>query len=116
MAEADPGIVGAVTDANYKTIAESAAASMAHIYTSMAQLASEGAAAASRRINMADAAMGAYLKNMNEMDPSEAISNVKALQSDLPSELAKLGSAIAQIQQTMKGAQTTPPPTTATGV
>lgn len=111
MAEPDPGIVQSVINGNHKTIAEAGSFAVASMFQTMAQLMAEQAASAGRRTNMADAAMASYLKNMNEIDPSEAVSTVKELQGDLPSQLANLGSVIAQIQQMMKGAQTTPPPT-----
>ena len=45
------------------------------------------------------------------LQPAEASAQTNVLTSGLASELAKLGASIAAIQQTLKGAQTTPPVT-----
>jgi hypothetical protein len=50
-------------------------------------------------------------EDINEKTPTNAVSDVKTLEASLAPKLADLGSAIASIQQLMKGAQTTLPET-----
>jgi len=97
--------VEAVNVGNVKTIAEAAAHSMALVF--------EGQAAHFNRMNMlAESLMSVACKNLHELDPTQAISQVKALTgNDIASQITALTSAIASIQQMLKGAQTTPPTT-----
>jgi len=101
----DPGVVDAVTNSNFKNVAEAPA-----FY---AGLAMGDAVAHQRAVNaVREAALAAALKNFADIDPLEAVSALKVISgNDLAQQLSAMGSAIAQIQQLMKGAQTTPPPT-----
>ena len=101
----DPGVMDAVTNSNFKNLAEAPA-----FYASLAM----GDAVAHQRAMNAirEATIAAQLKNLSEIDPIEALSVLKATSgNDLAQQMAALGSVIAQIQQVVKGAQTTPPPT-----
>lgn len=52
------------------------------------------------------------LKSVVETDPTESVAIQKVLSgNDLAQQLGQLGTIIAQLQQAMKGAQTTPPVT-----
>jgi hypothetical protein len=113
---ADQGLIDSVANSNTKTVAEASAYAMAQIFQQVALNFSEASASSNRRSAMADAAMGQVLKKMGEVDITEAIAIAKAVPSDLSGQLAQLGAVIAQVQQVVKTAQTTPPPTTATGV
>ena len=72
---------------------------------------------ARRTTQMADQALGMTLKGMVELDPTQAISQVKAFTGfdnasqshDLGRTFADLGAAVSAIQQMVKGAQSTPP-------
>ena len=64
------------------------------------------------RLNLiAESSLGQILNTMNSLDPTEAASVSSVISSDLAKALANLGSAVAGIQQLMKGAQTTIPET-----
>lgn len=59
-----------------------------------------------------NAAMGRLNQTVVEEDPTDAVSKQKILTgNDLGGTLAQLGAVIAQLQQVMKGAQSTPPET-----
>lgn len=61
---------------------------------------------------LAETLLSVACKGLLEVDPAEAVSTLKMLTGDdIGQKLASLGSVIASIQQTMKGAQTTPPVT-----
>ena len=93
----DPGVVDAVVNSNFKTLAEQVAVN---------------AAAHQNRLNLiAESSLGQILNRMNAIDPAEAASISTVIRSDLAKALADLGGAVAGIQQMMKGAQTTPPVT-----
>lgn len=112
MAEvANPQITDTISIDNMKTIGEAGSFAIGQQMIIMTQLTADSVAAAARRNALADGYMGQALKMMAEVDPVEAASLAKTLNADLPNVLAQLGTAIAQIQQVLKGAQTTPPPT-----
>lgn len=68
----------------------------------------------SRAIENFNTTMGMLNKALVEEDPTDAVSKQKILSgNDLVQQLGQLGSLIAQLQQTMKGAQSTPPETAA---
>lgn len=50
-------------------------------------------------------------KYVLEADPAEAMSIQKLFSDGVSAQIAQLGAAIASIQQSMKGAQSTPPET-----
>jgi len=55
---------------------------------------------------------GQLAKSLLEIDPMEALAWVKgSTGNDIASTLSTLGATVAQLQQIMKGAQTTPPET-----
>ena len=62
---------------------------------------------------LAEANLSRATRATIEEDPMEAVAAQKILSgNDLGSTLAALGAVVAQLQQVMKGAQTTPPNTT----
>ena len=93
----DQGVLDAVTNANFKSVAE------------MGTLAALGHA---NRLNLiAESSLGQILNRMNALDPEEAASIAGVVSSDLSEKLGELSSAVANAQQLMKGAQTTLPET-----
>lgn len=101
---ADQGIIDSVSNDNVKTVAGQPAV--------LANLSLQNLVAHQNRMHIiAEAATGNIVRRMTELDPSEAASILKTTQADLPAQVAGLAEAIAAIQQQMKGAQTTPPPT-----
>lgn len=94
-----------VAVSNLKTLGEALSASIT--------LSVQNAVSHQQRVNaIAEGALQAWTKNMSEVDPIQAVSTLKTLTgNDLAQQLAQLSAAIAQIQQGIKGAQTTPPPT-----
>lgn len=93
----DPGILDSVTNSNFKTLAE--------------QVAVNAAGHQQRLQLLAEASLGRILKNMNEPDVEEAAAVRTISTSDLAGKIAELASAVAGIQQMLKGAQTTLPET-----
>lgn len=61
---------------------------------------------------LAEASLAQQLNRMNSLDPAEAASISGVVSSDLAEKMGELSGAVANAQQLMKGAQTTPPPTT----
>lgn len=97
-----------VASVNLKVLGEQTAA--------LSNLAFANAVSHQNRMNvLAEAVVGRIAKDMAEVDPSESVAIQKLLSgNDLAQNLSALGSAIAQIQQLVKGAQTTPPVTAGT--
>lgn len=101
----NPAVVDAVTAANFKAVAEQVA-----VATNL--MMHEAVAGFGRRAALADAYLAVALKNAHEIDPSEAIANVKALTgNDAADQLSKLLAALASGQQASKVAGNTPPVT-----
>ena len=97
--------VEAVNVANVKTIAEMAA-------WSTAQSMKDHVSHAKRLDILAETYLARALKSADEVDPEQAAATLKLLTgNDLAAGLASLGTVIAQLQQVVKGAQTTPPAT-----
>ncbi len=97
MATLDPGVIESVINSNFKILAEQVATN---------------AAAHQNRLNLiAESSIGQIVNKMNSLDPVEAASVSTVVRSDLSQAIAALGAAVASIQQYVKGAQTTPPPT-----
>jgi len=93
----DQGILDAVANNNLKAIAE---------------MGTLNALSHQNRCNLiAESSLGQILNRMNALDPSEAASISGVVSSDLSEKLGELSGAVANAQQLMKGAQTTPPPT-----
>lgn len=93
----DQGILDAVTNSNFKTLGE--------------MVATNAGAHQNRLMLIAESSLGQILNRMNALDPVEAASVSTVVRSDLAKAVADLGSAVAAIQQYMKGAQTTLPET-----
>ena len=93
----DQGVLDAVTNANFKSIAE---------------MGTLNALAHQNRLNLiAESSLGQILNRMNSLDPEEAASISGVVSSDLSEKLGEMSAAVANAQQLIKGAQTTPPPT-----
>jgi len=105
MATIDPSTFEAVNNANYKAFAETG--------TFMLQQFLQDSVDHRRRVNaLSEAHLASALKNMSEVDPTEAIAQVKQLTgNDLGKQMADLGSVVAALQQLVKAAQSTPPET-----
>jgi hypothetical protein len=93
----DQGVLDAVTNSNFKA---------------MAELGTQIALGHHNRLNLlAEASMGQMLNKMNSLDPTEAVAIRDVATSDLAEKLGELGGMVASLQQLMKGAQTTLPQT-----
>ena len=97
-----------VTNTNFKVIAGGPAAG-----SSIAQHLAQIDAVDRQRMlgTIANAAMAEALLQRAGIDVSEAVATSKVVRSDLGEVSAQLSALVAMIQQMMKGAQTTPPPT-----
>ena len=96
----DQGVLDAVTNSNFKSVAE---------------MGTINALGHQNRLNLlAEASLGQILNRMNSLDPTEAAAISGVVSSDLSEKLGELSGAVANAQQLMKGAQSTPPET-ATG-
>ncbi len=93
----DQGVLDAVTNSNFKTIAE---------------MGTVNALGHQNRLQLlAEASLGQILNKMNSLDPTEAAAITGVVSSDLAEKLGELTGVIATAQQQMKGAQTTLPET-----
>jgi len=93
----DQGVLDAVTNANFKTIAE---------------MGTLNALGHQNRLNLiAESSLGQILNRMNALDPEEAAAIAGVVSSDLAEKIGELSGAVASAQQLMKGAQTTIPVT-----
>ena len=95
----DPGVVDSVVNSNFKAIAEQVATNvLGHQH---------------RLQILAEKALGNTLMAMDNVQTSvpQGLGIQAAESGGLSSQIASLGSAIAALQQLVKGAQTTPPPT-----
>ena len=104
----DAGVIDAVVNSNFKTIAEMAAVGLAQAGALQAQ----NLAAHQQRLQLlAESSLAQQLNRMNALDPEEAASISKVEKSDIAKQITELGSQVAALQQLMKGAQTTLPET-----
>lgn len=96
-------VVQSVAESNFKNLSDGAAFAV--------NLAYQDAVAHQRSVNsLREAALGAALKGLVELDPGEALSQVKALSgNDLGSTIVQLLASLASSQQQSKVAQSTPP-------
>jgi hypothetical protein len=96
-------VVQSVSEANFKNLADGAAFAV--------NLSYQDAVAHQRSVNaLREAALGSALKGLVELDPAQALSQVKALSgNDLASQLLQLISALGGTQQAAKVSQSTPP-------
>jgi len=93
----DQGVLDAVTNANFKSLAE---------------MGTINALGHQNRLNLlAESSLGQILNRMNALDPSEAAAIGGVVSSDMGEKLGELSAAVANAQQLMKGAQSTPPET-----
>ncbi len=93
----DQGVLDAVTNANFKSLAE---------------MGTIGALGHRARLDLiAESSLGQILNRMNALDPSEAASISGVVSSDMAEKMGELSAAVANAQQLMKGAQTTLPET-----
>ena len=93
----DQGVLDAVTNSNFKSIAE---------------MGTLNALAHQNRVNViAEASLGTILERLNTLDPTEAAGVTAVQAGDLSEKLGELSAAVANAQQLMKGAQTTLPET-----
>ena len=93
----DPGILDAVTNSNFKTIAEMATINLIGHQNRLQMI--------------AESSLGKILENMNTLDPTEAAGIAGVVNADLAEIIGSLSSAVANAQQLMKGAGNTPPVT-----
>lgn len=78
----------------------------------LAEMAAINALSHQNRLQLlAESSMGQILNKMNNLDPAEANSIATVTNAGLANKLSELSAAIANTQQLIKGAQTTPPPT-----
>jgi len=112
----ESSVVDAVSNANFKNIAEAGA-----FYSGLSM---RDAVESQRRMSViADQAVGALLKQYNEIDAGEALALVKAntgydkasQMHDLNRTLASFGATLGAIQMSIKTAQTTNPQTGSVG-
>jgi len=93
----DAGMMDSVTNANFKILAEAATQNMV---------------SHQNRLNMlAESSLAQMLNKLNGLDPTEAAAVTKVSESGLAEQLASMGAAIASIQMSLKGAQSTLPET-----
>lgn len=108
-------IVDTISIENLKSVAGQGAI-LANLATANAvsnqQIAQQNATSHQQAMNaLLLATVGALTNMMTSNDPTQAMSDVKILQSSLDQKIAELGASIASIQQLVKGAQSTPPET-----
>lgn len=116
MATVNEQVTDAVTQSNVKTIAEAPAESQALLSKMMASaagLAMQNAVAHQQQMNaISQAATTVAVNKLLNMDPSEALSLVKANSgNDVAQQMQQLLAALNSGQQGVKSAQTTPPVT-----
>lgn len=93
----DQGVLDAVTNANFKSVAEQATINMLG-HQQRLQI-------------LAESSLGQILNKMNNLDPAEAASISGVVSADMAEKIGELSAAVANSQQLMKGAQTTLPET-----
>ena len=102
----DPSVVSSVVNANFKVLAETAQTGLAQA----GALAAQDAVSHQRSMNMIrESYLMEGLGQRAGLDTAEAVATKKVAEADLSRTVSELGSAIAAIQQLLKGAQTTPP-------
>ena len=104
----DAGVVDTVINSNFKVVAEGPTAG-----ASLAQhLAAIDAVDRQRTLGViSNAAIMESLLSKAGTDIQEAVANSKIARSDIGEVNTQLNAIVAMIQQMMKGAQSTPPPT-----
>lgn len=104
MGQLDEGVVNGVLNANFKAVAETTALVANRMNQDMAQHQAE-------TTKLGIASLAQQLERANGLDPTEAASIHGVVNSTLAGKIDELGSAVASLQQIMKGAQTTLPET-----
>jgi hypothetical protein len=100
----DESVVAAVVNENFKNVAGMSALT--------AGIASQNLVSHQRAMDaIREAFQAESMLQRAGVDPTEAIASRNIITSDIGKLLVELSSAVAAIQQMMKGAQTTPPPT-----
>ena len=100
MAVLDEGVISSVINSNFKSLAE---------------LVATNAVGHQHRLQIiAETALTKSIEAIHGTSVAEGLGISAAQRGDLAKQLTDLGAAVAAIQQQMKGAQTTPPPTTGT--
>ena len=98
-------VVETVAVTNIKTVGEMAA-------WSTAQAMKDHVSHSKRLDILAETYLSRALKSADEVDPEQAAATLKLLTgNDLAQTLSSFGAVVAQLQQIVKGAQTTPPVT-----
>ena len=97
----DQGVIDAVTNANFKSLAERIAVN---------------AVSHDHRLQLiAEASIGQIVNRMNSVDPIQAASVARVHRTPSGDASTDVALAVALAQQLMKGAQTTPPVTAPVG-
>lgn len=97
----DQGVLDAVVNSNFKTLAERVAVN---------------AASHDHRLQLlAESSLGQILNRMNSLDPTEAAAVARVHRTPSGDTANDVAMAVALAQQLMKGAQTTPPVTAPQG-
>ena len=104
MAQLDEGVVSAVINENFKT-----GAGLPSLVNNLAAI---NAQSHNKMLDsIREVAFGELVMQRAGLDVSEAVAAKKVSEADLGRSLGELGSAIAALQQIIKTAQSTPPPT-----
>lgn len=104
----DPTIVDDVANSNFKVVANSVASGIAQA----GSLAALNAASHQHALNLiSQAFLAEAIMPRAGVDIAESVGVKKVAEADLSRSIDELGSAIAALQQIVKGAQTTPPVT-----
>lgn len=102
MAQLDQSTLESVANANYKVLAEAPAVLFNQMLSDSVDH--------RRRVNaLSEAALGQALKGMTEVDPTEAIAQVKQLTgNDLAAQISQLAASVATIQETLRTVRPAP--------
>lgn len=109
-------VVDSVAATNFKTLAEGAAfyanLGMANAVADQQAARQDHQSHRNRMSILAEAALAKSIKNLDSLTPAEAVSDTQEFSNNgLAAQLSSLGSAIAGIQEFLKGANTVPPQT-----
>ena len=100
----DEGVKDSVTNSNFKNVADAPGWSQA--------LAMQNAVAHQNRVNLiAEAAVGNIVRRLSELTIADAKAQEMVATGDLANKIAEVGAAVASLQASIKGGQTTPPET-----
>lgn len=117
MATIDEGILQSVINSNFKVMAEilSSAQAQAGAISANAMAISVQDMISHQRMTNAyrEAFLAESLMTRAGPDIAEAVAAKKLSEADLARSMGELGNLVATLQQTIKGAQTTPPVTVA---